>query len=355
MTATFPQLFGRYTLLQRVAYGGMAEILLAIEDTPHAGKRFVTIKRIRSEYARDPDFIEFFVSEGRVSVQCSHPNLTRSFDLDQVGATHYLAMEYIRGHTLLDVVRTCHEAKTKLSIPSVLRIAGEVAAGLDHLHNMRDAKGNALNVVHRDVTPQNIMVDAKGSVKLIDLGIARSDMQVHKTEVGTVKGKPSYIAPEQLAARRTLDARADIFSLGIVMHEALTTRGLFRGRDDTDTLRRVRKMAIPTVSSLRENVPPEVDALVARALDRDPESRYQTASDFLRSLASLPETARPCSQSNLRDEVLGFCGDPAVPTLGGEAFSALKAALSPEAPQGAEPEEPSIDYFLQKARIDGKD
>lgn len=353
MTVSFPERFGRYTLLQRVAFGGMAEILLAIEDTQHAGKRFVTIKRIRSEHASDPDYIDFFISEGRVSMQCSHPNLTSSFDLDTVNGTHYLAMEYIRGHTLLDLIRACHRDQKMLTVPSVLRIAGEVAAGLEHLHAMCDVSGKPLHVVHRDVTPQNIMIDAAGSVKLIDLGIARSDMQVHKTEVGTVKGKLSYIAPEQLSAKRTLDSRADIFSLGIVMHEALTTRGLFRGKNDNDTLRRIRKMPIPLVSALRADVPSAVDSIVAKTLSRDLDERFQSASEFLRALDTLPLAYRPGSLTKLRDEVLGFCGDPPVPTLGGESFSALQAALRPTSQSDTPPEEPSIAYFLERGGVDG--
>ncbi len=348
---SFPERFGRYTLLQRVAYGGMAEILLAIEDTPHAGKRFVTIKRIRDEHATDPDYIDFFISEGRISMQCSHPNLTSSFDLDTVGDTHYLAMEYIRGHTLLDLIRACHRDKQHLTVPAVMRVAGEVAAGLEHLHAMCDVNGNSLRVIHRDVTPQNIMIDAAGSVKLIDLGIARSDMQVHKTEAGTVKGKLSYIAPEQLGTRGTLDARADIFSLGIVMHEALTTRGLFRGKDDSDTLRRIRKMTIPRVSELRADVPPDVDEVVAKALERDVDKRYQSASEFLRALDTLSPVVRPSSLTQLRDEVLGYCGDPPVPTLGGESFSVLQAALRPDS-QGKDPDhDPPIDYFLERGQV----
>ncbi len=347
MSDSFPERFGRYTLLERVAFGGMAEILLAIEETPHAGKRFVTIKRIRSEQAHDPDYIDFFVSEGRVSMQCAHPNLVTSFDLDMVDDVHYLAMEYIRGHTLLDLIRAAHHAKVKLSVPSVLRIAGEVAAGLEHLHTMCDVDGKALNVVHRDVTPQNIMIDAVGSVKLIDLGIARSEMQVHQTKAGTVKGKLSYIAPEQLGPDRVLDCRADIFSLGIVMHESLTTRGLFRGQSDTDTLRRLRQMPIPPVAAIRSDVEPEVDALVHKALERDLPSRYQSASELLRALDTLSAENRPGSLTQLRDETLALCGDPPVPTLGGGSFNALQAALRPDSAEEQSAE--SIDYFLERA------
>src|SRR5690606_13810860 len=123
----------------------------AVEDTPHAGKRFVTVKRIRPELAEDPDYIDFFISEGRVSMQCSHPNLVSAFDLDTVDGVHYLAMEYIRGHTLLDLIRACYKTKTRLSVATVLRVASEVAAALEHLHNMRDVEGKPMLVVHRDV------------------------------------------------------------------------------------------------------------------------------------------------------------------------------------------------------------
>ncbi len=361
MNNEFPASFGRYTLLQRVAFGGMAEILLAIEDTAHAGKRFVTIKRIRPELASDPDYVDFFISEGRVSMQCQHPNLVSAFDLDTVDGVHYLAMEYIRGHTLLDLIRACYRSDSQLSIPTVLRIASEVAAALEHLHNMRDVQGQPMRVVHRDVTPQNIMIDASGSVKLIDLGIARSEVQVHKTRVGTVKGKLSYIAPEALNGKAVLDGRADIFALGIVLHESLTTKGLFRGNDDLDTLERVRKMPIPRVSSLRPQVPPEVDELVDKALQRRLEHRYQSASEMLRDLGDLASTSPPASITHLRDEVLRMCGDPPIPTLGGESFTALKSALNPDGPASAnsmvecvvsdESDEPTISYFLKRAGV----
>jgi eukaryotic-like serine/threonine-protein kinase len=349
--------------LQRVAFGGMAEILLAIEDTPHAGKRFVTIKRIREEFARDPDYIDFFISEGRVSMQCSHANLVNAFDLDTVDDVHYLAMEYIRGHTLLDLIRACYRAETSLSVATVLRIATEVAAALEHLHEMRDVEGQPMRVVHRDVTPQNIMIDANGSVKLIDLGIARSEVQVHTTRVGTVKGKLSYIAPEALNNRKQVDHRADIFSLGIVLHESLTTKGLFRGNDDQDTLERIRKMTIPRVSSIRPDLPPEVDEIIDRALERRVRHRYQSASELLRALDSLTTIIPAAPITQLRDEVLALCGDPPVPTLGGESFTALRTALrrgsSPKleaepiatTEAGAPSKQPTLTHFLEHGGV----
>mgnify|MGYP001545729027 CR=1 FL=1 len=351
MSEPFPERFGRYTLLQRVAVGGMAEILLAIEDTPHAGKRFVTIKRIRKEHAHDPDYIDFFISEGRVSLRCSHPNLTSSFDLDTVEGVHYLAMEYIRGHTLLELIRTGHRQSRLLTPATSLRIASEVTAALHHLHGMRDLEGKPMGVIHRDVTPQNIMIDAKGEVKLIDFGIARSEVQVHKTQAGTVKGKLSYIAPEQLDMQTTLDQRADIFSLGIVLYESLTARGLFRGVDDADTLDRIANLPIPLVADLRSDVPPEVDRVLQRAMERDLSQRYQSARELYSAIDALSAVIPPATQESLRDEVLEICGDPPVPILGGGAFSALRSALRGSEDRSSAPEETDLDYYLKRGGV----
>jgi serine/threonine-protein kinase len=364
MSDPFPERFGRYTLLQRVAVGGMAEILLAIEDTAHQGKRFVTIKRIREEYAHDPDYIDFFLTEGRVSMQCSHPNLTSSFDLDTVDGVQYLAMEYIRGHTLLDLIRAAYNTKTHITPGTALRIVSEVAAALEHLHGMVGPDGKPMCVVHRDVTPQNIMIDSTGSVKLIDFGIARSEVQVHKTQAGTVKGKLSYIAPEQLKSNNTIDQRADVFSLGIVLHETLTSRGLFRGKDDADTLKRILKMPVPLVSVTREDVPFEVDIVMQQAMERDLNRRYASAKAFGDAIAELGSLAPLAATEVLRDEVLKYCGDPPVPTLGGDAFSVLKSALrradsatdeKPAEDTSAQASEHDLDYFLKRGGANVKE
>lgn len=364
MSDPFPERFGRYTLLQRVAVGGMAEILLAIEDTAQQGKRFVTIKRIRKEYASDPDYIDFFLTEGRVSMQCSHPNLTSSFDLDTVDGVQYLAMEYIRGHTLLDIIRAAYESKVYISTATALRIVAEVAGALHHLHEMVGPNGKPMAVVHRDVTPQNIMIDATGTVKLIDFGIARSEVQVHKTQAGTVKGKLSYISPEQLKSGNKIDRRADVFSLGIVLHETLTSRGLFRGKDDSDTLKRIAKMPIPLVSVRRPDVPFEIDIVLQQAMERDLKRRYASAKDFGDAIRALDKQIPLASIEEMRDEVLNYCGDPPVPTLGGDSFSVLKTALrradshsegDPDDTAAPDPEAQDLDYFLKRGGVNVKE
>jgi serine/threonine protein kinase len=216
--------------------------------------------------------------------------------------------------------------------------------------------GKPMSVVHRDVTPQNIMIDATGSVKLIDFGIARSEVQVHKTQAGTVKGKLSYISPEQLKSGKTIDRRADVFSLGIVLHETLTSRGLFRGKDDSDTLQRIIKMPVPLVSVKRPDVPFEVDIVLQQAMERDLKRRYPTAKAFGDAIAELGSLIPLATKEQLRDEVLKYCGDPPVPTLGGDSFSVLKTALRrADSPPADAAKEQDLDYFLERGGVNVKE
>jgi serine/threonine protein kinase len=320
-----PRRFGKYLLLHQVAVGGMAEIFLAVEKIPHGGQRFVTIKRIRSDFDRDDEYVEFFLTEGRVSLKCAHPNLPQAYDMGQVDGCHYLALEYIHGHTLLDVVRAAALGRRPLAVPSVIHIGVGLAAALEHAHGLHDVDGRPLKVVHRDVTPQNVMLSISGAVKLIDFGIVRSVVQTHRTESGVVKGKFSYMAPEALDGVTRLDHRADIFSLGVVLHETLTGRSLFRGETDHDTLERVRSRPVPDLSRLRSDVPQALAELIERALERDPARRFQSATEVLRALE---EVAERChihhSMTRLRDEVLDRCGVPSLPALS----SAVRALLA---------------------------
>jgi len=311
-----PQRFGKYLLLRRVAVGGMAEIFLAVEKSPHGSHRFVTIKRIKADFDRDDEYVQFFLTEGRVSLKCAHPNLPQAYEMGAVDGSHYLSLEYIHGHTLLDVVRAGAVNNRPLSIETVMHVGVCVSAALEHAHGLRDVDGQSLCVVHRDVTPQNVMISVSGGVKLIDFGIVRSAVQTHRTASGVVKGKFSYMAPESLTSGREFDHRADLFALGIVLHETLTGRSLFRGVTDNDTLRRVRTMPVPDVTRMRADAPPGLAALINRALERDPDRRFQTATDFLQALEKVAEEAHiHRSVTRLRDEVLDRCGDPPFPAL----------------------------------------
>ena len=381
MTASGPQRFGKYLLLHQVALGGMAEIFLAVERSNHGGHRFVTIKRIRKDFDRDDEFVQFFLTEGRVSLKCAHPNLPQAYELGEVDGAHYLALEYIHGHTLLDVVREAAVGRRTLATSSVVHIGIGLAAALEHAHGLRDVDGRPLRVVHRDVTPQNVMLSVSGSVKLIDFGIVRSSMQTHRTESGVVKGKFSYMAPETLDGDQRFDHRADLFALGVVLHESLTGRSLFRGHDDQDTVDRIRSMRIPDLTRLRSDVPPPISAVILHALERDPDRRFQTATEMLHALERAAELSHiHHSMTRLRDEVLDRCGVPLLPALPPEVRKLLgevptRTATSleepgfdapeppsdqPTAPLDEEPaqpmsQDPKLDYFLrQSGGIRGK-
>lgn len=324
--ADLPYRFGKYLLLRRVAVGGMAEIFLAVEKSPHGGRRFVTIKRIRHDFDHDDEYVEFFLTEGRVSLKCAHPNLPQAYDMGVVEGCHYLALEYIHGHTLLDVVRAAALGHKPLSVGTAVHVGVGLAAALEHAHGLRDVDGRSLSVVHRDVTPQNVMLSVSGAVKLIDFGIVRSAVQTHRTESGVVKGKFSYMAPESLSGQGVLDHRADLFALGIVLHETLTGRSLFRGHSDHDTLNRVRSLEVPDLSLMRGDVPAALSAVVLKALERDPDRRFQTATEMLNALEQVAEECHVHhSVTRLRDEVLDRCGYPPVPSLGPRAVSLLRA------------------------------
>lgn len=339
----------------------MAEVLLAVEQTQHGGSRFVTIKRIKPEHAKDADYIEFFLTEGRVALRCTHRHLPQAFELGVIDGVHYLAMEYIRGHTLLDVVRTASRNKTHVSLALAARVGTAIAEALEYIHGLCDVDGRSLRIVHRDVTPQNIMISAAGSVKLIDFGIVRSTMQTHRTQAGVVKGKFAYLAPETVIHRGRIDQRADLFALGICLYETLTGRPLFRGTTDKDTLARLRNLKVPLLTEKRSDVPLVLAEVVKTALMRQPDERFQTATEFLSSLENAVETAQIFhSTTRLRDETIAICGDPKLPTLSKEQLAILSrevtahemmrpANLVPATPGSGVDEDPELMYFLSQA------
>jgi eukaryotic-like serine/threonine-protein kinase len=339
---TFPQAFGKFELLERMAQGGMAEVLLAVEDSPLTGRRFVSIKRIRAEHRDDPDFVDFFLTEARVSLKFAHPNLPQMFELGCIDGQHYLAMEYIHGYTLLGLLHHTMRGGRLLSLNVPLSVGIGVAAALEHAHGLRDVDGEPLAVVHRDVTPQNVMISSAGAVKLIDFGIVRSTLQTHRTRKGIIKGKFAYMAPEQLDGSESLDHRADLFALGVVIHETICARPLFRGRHELDTLDRIRSAPIPDPAEYRSDVPPELAAVVLKALARDPDQRFQSASDMLSALEYVTERCGlATSIIRLRDEAAALCGATPAPEIDG--------ASAPRRAGSGLGQDPQLLYFLRRA------
>ena len=277
--------FGKYHLISHLATGGMADIFLASQKSIGGFEKLLVIKRILPNLAKDRKFIEMFLDEARIAAQLNHPNVIQIFDLGQVQGRFFIAMEYLSGESLSYVIR--NRRKLKSTIPSHLAagIIMQAAEGLHHAHEMTSADGSPLGIVHRDISPQNIFIQYDGGVKVVDFGIAKATMRSTKTKTGTLKGKYSYMSPEQVQGV-DLDARSDVFALGIVFWECLVGRKLFNQQNDLELLKAVVGTDAPSPKEINPYVPQELADIVLHALSRRREDRYQSAAEFRRDLAA---------------------------------------------------------------------
>lgn len=270
--------FGKYQLLRKIASGGMGQVFLALERG--AGfERLVVLKLILPHLAEDEDFLEMFLDEARLVARLAHPNLITILDLSEIDGRHCLAMEYVQGDDVRRLDKFARTQGRSLPVGLVLRIIAEAAAGLHYAHQARDPQGQPLRLVHRDVSPQNILVGFDGGVKVIDFGVAKAAGSASHTATGVLKGKYPYMSPEQ-ANGMPVDARSDLFALGVVLWELLTNRRLFKGESDLMTLRLVRDCQVPPPSQLNPKLPPGLDALVLKALAPTPEGRFPDCGAF---------------------------------------------------------------------------
>ncbi len=279
---SFPVQFGRYYLTQKVAMGGMAEIFRGKSIGAEGFEKIVAIKRILPHFSEDEGFVTMFKDEARVAAQLTHANVVQVFDFDEVDELFYIAMEYVEGHDLKRVLDVGARDGKPLSIAQAVHIMMEASQGLHYAHT-RVVDGNPLNIIHRDVSPHNIMVSFNGEVKIMDFGIAKAASRSTKTRVGTVKGKCAYMSPEQ-ARGKPLDGRSDLFALGVTLWEMLTGKRLFVGESDFETLNNVLKAEVPPLSELNPEVPKELEAIVLRSLARDRDERQADVGVFVSEL-----------------------------------------------------------------------
>ncbi|HXU74407.1 MAG TPA: protein kinase, partial [Polyangia bacterium] len=249
-------------------------------------QRLVVIKRILPHYATNPDFVQFFIHEGRLGQRLRHPNLVETIEAGQVGDACYITLEYLRGQPAIELLRQAARAKVELPLGAAVRIVADAARGLHHAHTAVDNEGRPLGVVHRDVTPHNLFLCTDGKTKVLDFGIAMAASQLHQTRTGTIKGKFAYLAPEQIRGEG-IDRRVDVFALGIVLHELLTLRPLFRGANDAETLNRVLTSEVPAPENVRRGVPPGLGAVALRALQRDRDRRLPSAEALANSIEAV--------------------------------------------------------------------
>jgi serine/threonine-protein kinase len=277
LTQEFPRL-GRYQLLSRLAVGGMAEVYLARQGELSGFKTLVVVKKVLPHLAVNPDFIAMFLDEARIASMLDHPNVVRITEVGRADDEYFLVMELVQGKPLASLLQHAEKAKTPLPHQMGALIVANAAAGLHHAHQLTDASGEPLGLVHRDVSPQNIMVSFEGSVKVIDFGIARALGRLGDTNAGSLKGKLGYMAPEQ-ARGEAVDARADIFSLGVVLWECLTGRRLFLRENELATLRAVVYEPIPPLAKFTR-VPSALESITKLALARNLNERFQTAEEM---------------------------------------------------------------------------
>jgi serine/threonine protein kinase len=274
-----PTPFGKYYLLERINVGGMAEVFKAKVMGVEGFERIVALKRILPHIAEDEEFITMFIDEAKIAVQLQHANIAQIFDLGKVDDAYFIALEYVQGRDLRGIFDDLHKKRQLMPMPQTCYVIMQVCEGLDYAHNKRDAQGRALNLVHRDVSPQNVLIGFEGEVKLIDFGIAKAAGKASKTQAGILKGKFGYMSPEQVRGL-AIDRRSDIFALGIILYEMLTGERLFVGESDFSTLEKVRNVEIVPPSSFNSQIPEQLERIVLKALAKDVEDRYQNALDL---------------------------------------------------------------------------
>lgn len=276
--------FGKFLLLEKIASGGMAEVYLAKSMGANGINKFVAIKRILPQYSENPEFIDMFKEEAKIAVNLNHGNVVSIYDFGVEKGQFYLVMEFVEGQNLRQILNHLKKESKDLSMDQVIYLTKEVAAGLDHAHRCLDGStGRPLNITHRDMSPQNVMISFEGEVKVVDFGIAKAENQVENTRVGTIKGKFGYMSPEQ-ADGQQVDSRTDIFSLGIVLWELLAKDRLFVAQSEAATLRRVRECQVPSLRKINPSIPPELERICNKALAKDKSIRYQTAAAFHKDL-----------------------------------------------------------------------
>ncbi|HEY4392677.1 MAG TPA: serine/threonine-protein kinase [Polyangia bacterium] len=279
-----PVAFGRYTLLERLAVGGMAEVFRAKISSSHGFEKILVIKRILPHLAADPGFVTMFIDEAKLTAQLTHPKIVQILDFGEVGGQYFTALEFIDGFDALGLLRIAAQKKVRVPPPLALFIVQEMLEALDYAHNARDMEGKPMQIVHRDISPSNIFISRRGDVKLGDFGIAHAKRRESKTQAGTLKGKYGYMSPEQVVGR-PVDARSDLFAVGIVLAELLTGRRLFSASADLDVLLKVRDVHLDRLDKYGADLPRALDRILRRALRKDPAERPQTAVELHDELA----------------------------------------------------------------------
>ncbi|PYQ01193.1 MAG: hypothetical protein DMF83_26265 [Acidobacteria bacterium] len=348
--------YGPYRLLERVAVGGMAEVFKAKRSGVEGFEKVVAVKRILPHLSDNKEFVDMFVDEAKMVAGLTHPNIVQIFDLGRIEKSYYIAMEYVQGRDLRSILRRARERAIRVPLDLCALIASRVCSALEYAHRKKDDRGQPMMTVHRDISPQNILISFEGDVKLTDFGIAKAASKATVTEVGALRGKLLYMSPEQ-AWGKPMDRRSDLFSLGIVFYEMVTDHKPFLGSSEVSILETVRECKVAPPRSLNREVPPALERVVMKALERDPERRYQDAAEMYRDLEAVMHEAPPPPTAAALARFMETLYEPREreATVVDEAHEpeappAAGAAASPASPPPAPPSEtgPSASMSIQK-------
>jgi serine/threonine-protein kinase len=293
----------RYRVLERLASGGMAEVFLAESAGIEGFKKQVAIKRVLPNLSEKKRFIAMFLDEARLSASLSHSNVAQVFDIGVGDNAYFIVMEYVDGADLKAVIEYMRKSGQSFPVEHACFIASKICEGLTYAHELRGADGKPLEIIHRDMSPPNVLITKHGEVKIVDFGLAKAASQLEKSEAGVIKGKFGYLSPEA-AQGQVIDHRTDIFAVGIILWEMLSGRRLFLGETDFGTVKMVQQAVIPDLREINPSVPPELVKIIGRSLAREPSARYGTARDFGRDLtAFLYRHGRPVTSYDIADLV----------------------------------------------------
>lgn len=336
------QQFGRYELIRKLATGGMAEVFLAKAKGPMGFEKTLVVKRILPHLAEDPAFVEMFLNEAKLSAQISHHNIVQIFDFGEVEGQYFLAMEYIDGLNLRTLLTRLREQSMELSVEICAHLVAQACEGLAFAHDFRNPEtSELLYLVHRDISPDNLLVSSQGMVKVADFGIARSDSQKHETREGIVKGKLPYMPPEQVRAW-ALDRRVDVYALGIVLYELLTGHRPFQGANETSVLEAILFKPMVPPTDYRPELPPALEIILEKALAGDRDQRYPDCMSLAADLEEfILSQGKPVTSQQVAllvamvmaepEKPAGTTPPPEVPSL------PLLPPLEPAAPRSGKP------------------
>jgi serine/threonine-protein kinase len=269
----------RYRVIEKLESGGMAEVFRAESEGLQGFRKQVAIKRVLPNLSQKKKFISMFLDEARLSAQLSHSNCVQVFDIGVGDNAFFIVMEFVDGGNLKSIIEYIKKSGRPFPVEAAVYICLDICKGLSYAHELTDSSGVPLHIVHRDMSPPNVLITKHGEIKIVDFGLAKANSQLEKSEPGIIKGKFSYLAPEA-AMGQDVDARTDIFAIGIMLWELLAGQRLFLGDTDFQTVKKVQAAVVPSISQINKKVPKELEVIMARALAREPSARYQTARDL---------------------------------------------------------------------------